>query len=144
MKYATVVKLNDGEVKALTKLFDFSSSDEIRFAKRLLDHFKQLQLVCITRGERGCLGVTCDEDLDLPGVPVDIVDTVGAGDAFTAAVIFGQLGKWSLAKTLDLANRFGSLVAGRAGAMPELTRELEKITTELDWSYRDTWSPHSR
>ena len=144
LKYATVVKLNDGEVKALTKLFDFSSSDEIRFAKRLLDHFKQLQLVCITRGERGCLGVTCDEDLDLPGVPVDIVDTVGAGDAFTAAVIFGQLGKWSLAKTLDLANRFGSLVAGRAGAMPELTRELEKITTELDWSYRDTWSPHSR
>lgn len=138
---ATVVKLNSEEVKVLTQLFDFTSSDETRFAKRLLDNFKQLQLVCITRGNQGCMGVTCDEVLEIPGIPVVVRDTVGAGDAFTAAIIYGKLVKWPLSKTLDLANNFGSLVASRAGAMPSLVQELETLTADLDWSYKDTWTP---
>jgi fructokinase len=138
MSHATIVKLNDDEVKVLTQLFDFRPEDEVRFAKRLLDDFKQLQLVCVTRGSRGCLAVTCDEEIELRGVPVKVVDTVGAGDAFTAAIIFGHLQKWPLASTLELANRFGALVAGRSGAMPSLTVELSELKSSLDWSFRDT------
>ena len=138
LSHATIVKLNDEEVKVLTKLFDFRQEDEIRFAKRLLDDYKQLQLVCVTRGSRGCLAVTCDEVIELPAYPVKVVDTVGAGDAFTAAIIFGYLHKWPLASTLDLANRFGSLVAGRGGAMPSLNVELAELKSSLDWSFRDT------
>ena len=141
LKLATVVKLNIDEVSVLSKLLHFSSSNEIRFAKLLLDNFKQLQLVCITRGDKGCLGVTCDDVLDIPGISVEVGDTVGAGDAFTAGIIFGQLSNWPLAKTFDLANNFGSLVAGRKGAMPILTQELQKLTSTLDWSYRETSKP---
>ena len=138
LKHATIVKLNDNEVKILSQLFEFPSPDELRFAKRLLDDYKQLELVCITRGSQGCLAVSCDETIELAGIPVDVADTVGAGDAFTAAIIYGQLERWPLAKTLDLANRFGSLVAGRTGAMPSLIDELASLKSSLEWSYRDT------
>ena len=140
MSHATVVKLNDEEVKVLTQLFDYRPEDEIRFAKRLLDDYKKLQLVCVTRGSKGCLAVSCDEEIELPGVPVTVVDTVGAGDAFTAAIIYGHLHKWPLASTIELANRFGSLVAGRSGAMPSLVDELAALKSSLDWSFRDTIS----
>ncbi len=138
LSHATIVKLNDDEVKILTQLLGFRPEDEIRFAKRLLDDYKQLQLVCVTRGSRGCLGVTCGEVIELRGVPVKVVDTVGAGDAFTAAIIFGHLQKWPLASTLELANRFGALVAGKSGAMPSLRAELSELKSSLDWSFRDT------
>ena len=94
----------------------------------------------MTRGSKGCLAVSCDEEIELPGVPVTVVDTVGAGDAFTAAIIYGHLHKWPLASTIELANRFGSLVAGRSGAMPSLVDELAALKSSLDWSFRDTIS----
>ncbi len=138
---ATVIKLNSNEVKILAELFDFRSVEEIRFAKGLLDLYRRLELVCITRGSEGCLAVTCDEVIELPGIPTTVVDTVGAGDAFTAGVIYGQLRDWPLSKTLDLANHFGSLVAGRPGAMPPLRDELEELKSKLDWSFSDTPVP---
>ncbi|HEY0981244.1 MULTISPECIES: carbohydrate kinase family protein [unclassified Schlesneria] len=133
-----IVKLNDDEVKVLAKLFEFGSDDEIRFAKGLLDDHPGLRLVCVTRGSRGCLAVTCDEVIELPGIPVEVGDTVGAGDAFTAAIIYGHLQKWSLEASLTLANQFGALVASRVGAMPILTEELAGLKSSLDWSFRDT------
>ena len=138
IKQATVIKMNSDEVKVLSKLLEFSPDDEVRFAKRLLDQFKGLHLVCITRGSEGCVGVTCDETIELSGIPVEMVDTVGAGDAFTAGIIFGQLSEWPLAKTLDLANHFGSLVASQYGAMPALREELANLKASLEWSFRET------
>jgi len=141
LEQAKVVKLNDDEVKVLSQLLDFQSVDEIRFAKGLLDKFRQLELVCITRSGRGCLAVTCDETIEIPGVPIQVADTVGAGDAFTAAIIFGRLENWPLVTTLELANQFGSLVASRPGAMPSLRDELAEVKSGLDWSFRATPAP---
>ncbi|WP_010583246.1 carbohydrate kinase family protein [Schlesneria paludicola] len=138
LERCTIVKMNDGEVKILAHLLEFPSTDDVRFAKWLLDEHKRLEVVCITRGSQGCLAVTCDETYDLPGIPTVVADTVGAGDAFTAAIIYGQLEGWPLSKTLDLANRFGALVASRPGAMPDLKAELDAVKTELEWSYRIT------
>ena len=138
LKRATVVKLNLDEVKVLTKLLGFPLVDEVRFAKKLLDDFRQLSMVCITRGSEGCLGVTCDEAISLSGIAVKVGDTVGAGDAFTAAIIFGQLAGWPFAKMLDLANSFGALVASRVGAMPSMPKELASLKSTLEWSFRET------
>lgn len=135
---ATIVKLNSDEVKTLGKVLEFPSADESRFARWLLDRYRQLQLVCVTRGSQGCLAVNCQEEFDLPGIPVTVADTVGAGDAFTSAMIYGQLHNWPLPKTLDLANKFGSLVASRSGAMPALKDELQVLKDELEWAYRIT------
>lgn len=138
LERSTIAKLNSDEVVTLGEMFAFPSTDEAYFARRMLDLYPQLKLVCVTRGERGCLAVNRDELIELPAVPVKVVDTVGAGDAFTAAVVYGELLQWSLPKTIDLANRFGSLVAGKPGAMPLLTDELIAIKADLEWAYRVT------
>ena len=138
LERCTIVKMNDGEVKVLAQLLNFPSTEEVRFAKWLLDQHRRLEVVCITRGSEGCLTVTCSETYDVPGIPTVVADTVGAGDAFTAGIIYGQLSEWPLAKTLDLANRFGALVASRPGAMPCLKTELDAVKTGLEWSYRST------
>jgi len=135
---ATVVKVNEDEVKSLAQMLEFQSHDEVRFAKGLLDRYRQLQMVCVTRGGRGCLAVTVEDLIEIPGNPVEVVDTVGAGDAFTAAVVFGLCERWPLVETLDLANRFGALVASRPGAMPLLKAELMVLKSKLDWAFRVT------
>lgn len=141
IEQASVVKMNADEVQVLARMFDIPSSGDVRFAKCLLDHHKNLDLVCITRGGDGCLAVSCAETINLPGIPTSVVDTVGAGDAFTSAIIFGQLESWPLTLSVELANRFGSLVASRPGAMPVLHDELAILKSELDWSFRVTPVP---
>ena len=86
--------------------------------------------VCVTRAEQGCLLVGASEIADVPGAHVDVVDAVGAGDAFTAALIWAQLRGWRLAQVATFANRVGALVAGSPGAMPVLARELERLISE--------------
>ena len=63
----------------------------------------------------------------MPGRKVDVVDAVGAGDAFTAALIVTQLQGWPLQSSAEFANHVGGLVATRRGAMPELRDEYEQL-----------------
>jgi fructokinase len=138
LQRSTIVKLNSDEVLALAQLFDLPSITEINFARTLLYRYPRLQLVCVTRGEAGCMAVTRDEAIEMPGIRVDVVDTVGAGDAFTAAIVYGELEGWRLEKTVDLANHFGSTVAARQGAMPSIQDELSELKLALEWRHRDT------
>ena len=86
----------------------------------------QASSVAITRGERGCEVRIGSDRAECPGYPVKVADTVGAGDAFAAAFLHGLGAGWSAARTGDFANRLGSLVASRPGAVPEWSpRELE-------------------
>jgi fructokinase len=137
-KRSTIIKVNDDEVRTLSQVFEFGPLDDAQFATKLLEEYPQLILVCVTRGANGCVGVSREDVFDLPGIRIKVADTVGAGDAFTAGIVYGQLQKWSTIKTLDFANQFGTLVAGRHGAMPLLTDELESLKTLFEWSYRDT------
>lgn len=121
---ARVVKLNDDESRLIGETLLERHAKPVEVAKRLLDQYPRIELVCITRGGNGAIGVTRDETVEVPGVPVTVVDTVGAGDAFTAALITMRLQQQPLEATLRFANRMGSLVASRAGAMPDLRDAL--------------------
>ncbi len=67
-----------------------------------------------------------------PGFPVKLVDTVGAGDAFTAGLLHAYLRGASPALMAEIGNLCGSYVAGQQGATPELSAELkEKIRALL-------------
>jgi len=61
---------------------------------------------------------------DLAGTPVDVVDTVGAGDAFTAAVTLGLLADWPLEDLHAHAERVSSFVCTQAGGTPPIPAEL--------------------
>src|SRR5207244_3660404 len=80
------------------------------------------ELVCVTRGAAGCLVQTADEEVAAAGVPVTVVDTVGAGDAFTAGLLCAVLEGRTLADAAAFANRFAARVAAAAGGTPHVDR----------------------
>ncbi|QDU38921.1 2-dehydro-3-deoxygluconokinase [Maioricimonas rarisocia] len=129
LEKASVVKLNHDEVGILAGQLELPT-DPIGFAGAVQDKFA-IDWVCITRGADGCLIATNDETVDVPGRPIEVVDTVGAGDAFTAALITTRLEGWPLRPAAEFANRVGGLVASRSGAMPTLTEELAELRTEF-------------
>jgi len=121
-----VVKLNHEEVAAVTDLLQLDAADVDRFAASLRDRFG-VRIVCVTRGADGCRASTADRTVDVPGRSVDVADSVGAGDAFTAAFVCGLLWDRPLEDTAPFANEVGALVAGRQGAMPDLRGKFEAL-----------------
>jgi fructokinase len=88
-------------------------------------------MVCVTLGGRGCVLATMEEVATHPGFKCGVVDTVGAGDAFTAALVTYWLRGAPLEGVAAAANRLGCYVASQPGAMPEfplgLREELEDL-----------------
>jgi fructokinase len=119
MKLATIVKLNHEELPKLMRLFELEHHREEDSARRLLS-LHNLKLVCVTRGAGGSLLISSDQCSEHPGFRVKVADTVGAGDAFTAALVHGYLRGTSLAQINETANRVGAWVASESGATPGL------------------------
>ncbi len=128
---AHVVKLNDTEVTALAELLQTVSTDHATFARYLQRRYN-VATVCITRAERGCQLFDRHATADSPGIVVDVADSVGAGDAFTAALIVARLRGWPLQNQADFANQVGALVASRAGAMPALRDEFSRLAERFE------------
>jgi fructokinase len=125
LKRTTLLKMNDSEMPLMLSLLGLGSGDSIsaeallQGARKLLHHFP-VNLVCVTMGGSGSLLVTREQVDQHPGIPVRVVDTVGAGDAFTAALTHYYLQNAPLSVINDAGNRWGSWVASQAGAMPPL------------------------
>ncbi len=149
LKRATILKLNDGEMPDLLAIVGLpeaaegeSEADQVRVdwlaqsAKRLLEAWP-MRLVAITLGAHGSLLVTREHVARHSGVATKVADTVGAGDAFTAALTTYYLQVDSLSleglRVLNEAgNRWGSWVASQAGAMPRLPNDVrERIGAEI-------------
>ena len=77
----------------------------------------------MTRGEKGCLLQTDDEEIVVPGQPVEVVDTVGAGDAFTAGLLVTTLEGRPPGDAAVFANRLAGRVAAAAGGTPRIDRK---------------------
>jgi fructokinase len=84
-----------------------------------------VELVAVTRGSQGSLLVGREEWHEHPGIGVAVADTVGAGDAFTAALTHGLLQGADLATLNEVGNRCGAWVASQTGAMPELPEAVQ-------------------
>lgn len=123
LRYADIVKLNEGEVTTIGELLGLTT-EPAGFAAALQENF-DVQCVCVTRGGDGCVLFDADETVDIPGTEIELVDAVGAGDAFTAALIVSTLEGFPLEARGEIANAVGALVASRAGAMPDIRAELE-------------------
>jgi len=119
---ADILKLNHEELPVLLRAVHAPHVDDVRAARWLCGRFA-LKLVCITRGGNGSLLVTPREQHEHDGFPVQVVDTVGAGDAFTATLVHHYLRGSSLAETNEAANRMGAWVASQAGATPAADAE---------------------
>jgi fructokinase len=122
MARASVVKLNDAEVEEVTKMFGGGSSSLEEFCRNYSTKFGW-ESVCVTQGAKGCALLMNNEYVAVPGYAVEVVDTVGAGDAFAAAFVHGYGNGWPARRIGEFANRVGALVASRRGAIPPWTLE---------------------
>jgi 5-dehydro-2-deoxygluconokinase len=94
-------------------------SDPVMAARALLG--RGIELAIVKQGPDGVLGMTADETVEVPVFPIEVVNGLGAGDAFGGALCHGLLEGWPLAKTLEFANVAGAIVASRlecSTAMP--------------------------
>lgn len=117
LKISDVLKINDEEIRVVSELFNLGN-DPLDACKALLKEFK-LRLVILTKGGDGSDVISADEILSASVPDVPVTDTVGAGDAFTAAFVYAYLRGESLSDCHKLANEVSTFVCTRHGAMPD-------------------------
>jgi fructokinase len=124
---ATVVKLNQDEVRSLDGMFQRINCTLEDFCRDYAARFGW-EAVCVTRGESGCALLARGQYVEIPGYRVKVADTVGAGDAFSAAFLHGLVSGWPAGQIGDFANRLGALVASRpGGAAPWSLDEIQAL-----------------
>jgi fructokinase len=123
LEISNVLKLNDDELPIVAELLGIEGS-ETGILSSLVDKF-DLKLVVLTKGDKGSRLYSKENDSEHPGVtPEKIADTVGAGDAFTAAVAFGLLLGKDLNEINEHANKVASFVCSQNGATPKVPDSL--------------------
>lgn len=114
LEQARWVKLNEDELHQL----GFGSTDICESMHKLQTQF-QLEQLIVTQGEKGAIVLAADGSLyqETPASVSHIVDTVGAGDGFSALFIHGLRAGWPIVKILTVAQQFAAKVIGLRGAM---------------------------
>lgn len=118
LRLSNVLKMNDEELAVLTAMFSLRGDVRQRiewFAKTF-----GFRVVVVTRGESGSLIYQEGRWSEMPLQPVQVVDTVGAGDAFAAALIMGLLARMTLDKVHITAAEIARHVCSQRGATPPL------------------------
>lgn len=128
LELATVAKMNDAEVPEVLSLLGLPQPEgphALRIAaERFLAEFPTLSLIAVTCGAHGSLLVTRSAWHAHPGLPTQVADTIGAGDAFTAALTHYLLRGAPLPVLNEAGNRWGSYIASQQGAMPPIYPEI--------------------
>lgn len=142
LRLADWVKVNDDELRQLVAWFASDGTvpkdpAALEHAQRQLVQRFGVQRVIVTCGADGWYTLDAEGRRDArgPAAPVPrIVDTVGAGDAFSAVVVAGYAAHWPLAQSLAAAARLASAVCGERGAMPEQTHFIDHWRSELGFT----------
>lgn len=113
---ANVLKMNDDEMSELKNLFRLNGSEE-EVANWFMENYN-LRMVVLTAGADYSTVYTPDEVSTLPTPKVDVVDTVGAGDAFTSALVMSLLKGQSLKEAHENAVKIAAFVCSHKGAWP--------------------------
>ena len=133
LNLANILKVSDEELPVLADMFNLEGSVLTKI-RQLITLFG-LRLVAYTRGADGSMLVTGDTLVEHPGCKPNAIDTVGAGDSYTATMCVGLLTGHSLDEIISHASRVSAYVCEHVGATPELPAELHyalEVTGEGD------------
>ncbi len=123
LMHADIVKLNDEELPIMAELLGISGDSQTVLATVVKDY--SLQLAIYTRGGQGSLLMTDKEISHHSGVSTTVVDTIGAGDSFTAAATLGYLQGRALDDINNHANLVAAYVCSQRGAMVPVPHALQ-------------------
>lgn len=119
---ANVLKLNDTELPVVAEMMGW---DTTQVDLHMLALFHDLQVIALTRGAEGATLINEDgERSDLPAQPTKIVDTVGAGDAYTAALAIGLLDGLPLEDINTWANHVAAYACSQPGGTPHFPTNM--------------------
>lgn len=129
LQVADLVKLNHDEQQLLSEMFSLPSGDR-EFAQAIEERFGPPSL-CVTRGGEGAMFAVDGELHATPGRSVKVVDPVGSGDSFTAALVVARLREADPESAVQFANAVGATVASHAGAMPQIADDYARLVQEF-------------
>lgn len=118
LELANVLKLNDAELPEISALLDIGGT--LREKLTALVSRYDLRLIAYTRGSEGSVLFDGHNWCEHPGMAVEVRDTIGAGDSFTAAVTLGLLKRWPLTEISAAANEVAAHVCSHDGAVPAM------------------------
>ena len=131
LKQADILKLNHEELKQVGHFID-SQKDINTIITRLMKDY-QIKAIAVTKGAEGSEWFSACQHNQVDSPKVDnMVDTVGAGDAFAAAAAAGYMKHWSIKQTLNTASQFAVQICNIKGALPtddQLYEEFNKRTS---------------
>jgi fructokinase len=119
LQHADTVKVNEEELDRIAAWMDAGGDTPVARAEALIANFG-LQSLLVTRGEKGAWWLdSAGRHESVAGEPVaDLVDSVGAGDAFASVCIIGHLLRWPMSETLHRARDFAAGICRLRGAIP--------------------------
>ncbi len=123
LELANAVKLNEEELPVVAGLCGLSSGSPVEQLRMLCERF-ELRLAALTQGPQGSVLVSADDVWRCSAPKTRVVDTVGAGDAFTAALLVGILTGSSQNEANRRANAVAAYVCSQQGATPSIPRSL--------------------
>lgn len=138
LEHATILKMNHEEVHWIAECVGAPAlgGDAKLLARSLLAQFP-IEVVAVTRGSQGCLLVTRRQSAEHPGTAVQVADTIGAGDAFTAALTHFYLRQAPLSVLAEAGARWGAWVATQTGGMPLVPKVVrDRIHAEITESLK--------
>jgi fructokinase len=123
LEVANILKLNDEEIDVVAVGEGGMDLERLRAVRQKYD----LQYVALTRGEHGAAVLSTDDLIETPGIPTSVQDTVGAGDAFTAALAMGLFSGVDHAPLVTNACKLAAFVCSQKGATPALPAHLREM-----------------
>ena len=118
---SNVLKLNTDELNLISDLFFEKNMNVTETSKMILENFN-LDLLCVTKGEEGAIIFNNSNESNSYNAHIkkeEIVDTVGAGDAFASILCLGYLKSWNIEKINKTAAEFAGEIVKVDGALPE-------------------------
>lgn len=131
LQYANIGKFNKEEIFTLSELLFEESSSAIEFG-HLLKVKYGIELCVFTYGSEGSKGYYNNSIYNQGVEPIDAIDTVGAGDAFTAAFLHSWSRSQHVAKGLEQGSVLGAYVAGSMGAIPAYNDKIKSVFGLVD------------
>jgi fructokinase len=123
LQIASALKLNGEELPIVAKLCGIKARAPRDILMEMMSRY-ELRFAALTHGSEGALLIAAGEESECPAVPTTVVDTVGAGDAFTATLVFDFLRGLPVGEINRHANAVASFVCSQPGATTPLPASL--------------------
>lgn len=126
LEHCTILKMNEEEATAIS-CFLFGTVHSFDALCRLLtEEYPDISIICITKGPAGAAAYNKGVYEEIKITSVEVADTVGAGDAFSAGFLYTYLSGYGVSKATLIASILGTYVASKPGSVPEYSDKLVK------------------